>query len=224
MKAPTDALFNRNLCLKNTRYKREDKIWMFIIKIAYPDRVLTFKPGLNRVCVMPAVRYLVIVWEDIQGQRFLSLIDKLDRFVQAADWQDGKQRSEYLLLHHLRLWLHVPQNCGGWTQHTNIFITCIVFNVIAWMKNALHAFETPESHWFMCREAAVTSVTYVAVWLVILSSRSDGAVLHHGHYPLEVALVDDAAVVCAGLWVVCVEILSEQTLISTNILVKFRQI
>lgn len=62
---------------------------------------------------MSAVRYLVILCEDVECQRFLSFIDKLNGFLQAADRQDGKQRSEYLLLHHLRLWLHIPQNCGG---------------------------------------------------------------------------------------------------------------
>lgn len=56
------------------------------------------------------------------------------------------------------------------------------------------------------------STTYVAVGLIIVSSHSDGAVFQHGHYPLEMALVDDATVVRAGLWVVCVELLSKQTL------------
>ena len=59
------------------------------------------------------VKYLVIGGEDVEGQRFLSLVDKLDGFIQAADGHDGKQRSKYLLLHYLRLWLHVTQNCGG---------------------------------------------------------------------------------------------------------------
>lgn len=73
------------------------------------------------MCAVSVVRYLVIWWEDVEGQRFLSLIDELDRFIHPADWQDGKQRSKYLLLHHLRLRLHVTQNCGGYTQHTNTF-------------------------------------------------------------------------------------------------------
>lgn len=49
--------------------------------------------------------------------------------------------------------------------------------------------------------------TYVAVRLIAVSSHGDGAVFQHGHYPLEVALVDDATIVRAGLWVVCVELL-----------------
>lgn len=56
--------------------------------------------------------------------------------------------------------------------------------------------------------------TYVAVWLIAVSPHGDGAVFQHGHYPLEVALVDDATIVRAGLWVVCVELLLEQTVFS----------
>lgn len=55
-------------------------------------------------------------------------------------------------------------------------------------------------------------ITYVAVWLVSVSSYCHCAAFQHGHYSLEVALVDDASVVRAGLWVVCVEVLSEQTI------------
>lgn len=51
--------------------------------------------------------------------------------------------------------------------------------------------------------------TYVAVWLIVVASHSNRTVCKHGHYPLEVALVDDATVVGAGLWVVCVELLLE---------------
>ncbi len=68
-------------------------------------------------CMMSAVRHLVIRSEDVEGQGFLSLIDKPDCFVQAADRHDGKQRSKYLLLHHLRLGLHITQNHGGLTKH-----------------------------------------------------------------------------------------------------------
>lgn len=52
--------------------------------------------------------------------------------------------------------------------------------------------------------------TYVAVGLVVLSSHSDGAVVQHGHDPLEVTLVDDASVVGARLRVVRVELLPEK--------------
>lgn len=64
-------------------------------------------------CFLSAVRYRVILCEDVKGQRFFSLVDKLDCLIQAVDGQDGKQRSEYLLLHHLCLRLHVSQHCGG---------------------------------------------------------------------------------------------------------------
>lgn len=51
-----------------------------------------------------------------------------------------------------------------------------------------------------------------AVRLVVVPAHCDGAVFQHGHDSLEVALVDDASVVGAGLWVVCVEVLSSQTI------------
>lgn len=54
--------------------------------------------------------------------------------------------------------------------------------------------------------------TYVAVRLIIFSSHGDDAVFQQGHDSLEVALVDDATVVRAGLGVVCVELLSVQTI------------
>lgn len=46
----------------------------------------------------------------------------------------------------------------------------------------------------------------------MVSSHGNVAVFQQGHDSLEVALVDDATVVRAGLWVVCVELLSEQTI------------
>lgn len=49
--------------------------------------------------------------------------------------------------------------------------------------------------------------TYVAVGLIVVSTRCDFAIIHQVHDPLEVALVDDASVVTAGLWVFCVEVL-----------------
>lgn len=53
-------------------------------------------------------------------------------------------------------------------------------------------------------------MTYVAVGFVIFSSCSDGAVVQHVHDPFKVALIDDAAVVSAGLWVICVELLQKR--------------
>lgn len=54
-------------------------------------------------------------------------------------------------------------------------------------------------------------ITDVAVGLVVVSSCGDGAVFQHVHYPLEVALVDDASVVRTVLWVVGIELLPEET-------------
>lgn len=65
------------------------------------------------------------------------------------------------------------------------------------------------TRWKSCVRAVL--FTDVAVRLVVVSSHSDGAAFQHGHYPLEVALVDDATVVRAGLWVVRVELLLEKT-------------
>ena len=58
----------------------------------------------------------------------------------------------------------------------------------------------------------VRSITYVAVRLVVVSAYGDVAVVQHGHNPLKVALVDDAPIVRAGLWTLCVEILPEESM------------
>lgn len=61
--------------------------------------------------------------------------------------------------------------------------------------------------------------TNVAVRLIVVASHSNAAVGQHGHYPPEVALVDDATVVGAGLGVVCVELLFEQTFLEQKCLI-----
>lgn len=51
--------------------------------------------------------YLVVGAEDVEGQRFLSLVDEVDGLVYAASTQDGQKGSKDLFLHDLCLGLHI---------------------------------------------------------------------------------------------------------------------
>ena len=52
--------------------------------------------------------------EDVEGQGLLPLVDELDGLIHAAHGDDGQHRPKDLLLHHLGLHLHVPQDGGSW--------------------------------------------------------------------------------------------------------------
>lgn len=83
------------------------------IDVSLSPPSVSFSRGLRWIGPIKTSGYLFILCEDVEGQRFFPFVDELDGFVQAAHGHDGQQRPKYLLLHHLRLWLHIPEDCGG---------------------------------------------------------------------------------------------------------------
>lgn len=70
-------------------------------------------PMTNNVVDLRSCFYLVVVGEDVDDQRFLPLINKLDGFVDTAHCDDGQQRPEDLLLHHFGFPRHIFQHSGA---------------------------------------------------------------------------------------------------------------
>lgn len=59
--------------------------------------------------------------EDIEDQRFLPLINKLNGLVRTSHGDDGQKRSEDLLLHHFGFTRHILQQRG--TCKTSYYYT-----------------------------------------------------------------------------------------------------
>lgn len=64
------------------------------------------------------VLYLVLIGEDIDDQRLLSLVNKLDGLIHTTHCDDGQQWPEDLLLHHFGFACNVLQHSGSCTQTT----------------------------------------------------------------------------------------------------------
>lgn len=57
--------------------------------------------------------YLVVAGENVDDQRFLPVVDKLDGLVHATHTDDGQQRPKDLLLHYFGVSRHILQHSGG---------------------------------------------------------------------------------------------------------------